>query len=157
MCVYTRVTFSRLLAYEGVMSMQVIIKVMFKQKGSIQFSKSNRVIRFALYLINFRIYFIIRSYVNQLIRWLRGMFPTCDTGEAGFETRSEWTCASLFISCLEKCVQVYSFLVWKSKFVQGKITQIFVPILKRDFVSSQSAFIQGINSSPIPKINPIQN
>ena len=54
-------------------------------------------------------------------------------------------------------VQVYSFHVWKNRFVQGKITQIFVPILKQDFVSSQSAFIQEINTSEILRINLIQN
>ena len=43
------------------------------------------------------------------------------------------------------------------EFFQGKITQIFVPILKQDFVSSQSAFIRGIRTSEILKNCPIQN
>ena len=51
------------------------------------------------------------------------------TGEGGFETRSGWIYTSLFFSCL------------KNRFVQEKIPQILVPILKPDFVSSQSPFI----------------
>ena len=80
---------------------------------------------------------MIRSYLNQLMRWRSGMFLTFDnrdvTGEGGSETRLG--------------VDVFKFILFlfgKNRFVQGKITCIFVPILERDFVSSQSAFIQGI-------------
>ena len=37
------------------------------------------------------------------------------------------------------------------------ITQIFVPNFIRDLVSSQSAYIEEINTSEILKINSIQN
>ena len=41
-------------------------------------------------------------------------------------------------------VHVFSFLVWKNRFIQGKIAQIF-------------CFVQGMNTFEILRINPIQN
>ena len=73
-CVYKRITFSRFLAYERVILMHVIItqyQLLIKQERSTQFNQSNRVIYFALYLINFRMshYMILPQSVDAMAQW----------------------------------------------------------------------------------------
>ena len=95
-----------------------------------------------MYVITFRIFLMIGSFFKQL------MTAVAQWDVSGLLQGKSW---------IRNQVGVHLFSFGKIGSFKEKYLRFFVSILKRDFVSSQSAFIQGINTSEILKINPIQN
>ena len=88
-----------------------------------------------------------RSFLNQLMLWRSGMFSRLLHGRSWVRNQVR----------VDECKFILFSFGKVGSFKGKKLKIFFVPILKRDFVWSQSAFRQGINTSEILKINPIQN
>ena len=89
-CVYMRITFSRFLAYEYLLVVNIEFareqyEVLSKWERSIQFNQPDRVIHFT---IDFGIYFKIRGHFNWFLQWHNGMILGLGTGRPGDRNHS---------------------------------------------------------------------